>query len=446
MKKFSLLIALVYSCSTLGFTIPDVYHSGVEVCDIYKSQIGEEFEKWIEVPVDYSNPDGENTQIYAYTKKPFNKDLPSVIYFTGGPGVSSRGSEFDLPNSNLIFFEQRGTSCSRPNTKELFLNPKFYSSENTAKDALRIIKSYGIKKVASYGQSYGTVPATIFASIFPQYTSSLIIEGVIYEGGKTLWSSEVKQYELQHFFDALPKDKQDRIITLSTNGFFPANWYSKLGGMMLYMNNGMETFKEFLDNTLSMDDETLKSFVGNFYPEEKPEDEFNFGDVTMGMIGCQEISMNDPSVSLTLIFEGRKLIYDQNNIDREQRCKPLHLENVKTNYYKATNYPVTVPAFYLLGETDGATDLNQGMNHFKNVAKGQKTMLLMKKGGHLPSLGLLKDNYPCDPEKVSDHCDSLKQNVLMTKIFEGIIANKKIEADLVSTFNDVGPLFWSIRN
>lgn len=445
MKLLGLIFTLICSFSSHGFTIPDTtYHSGPEVCGLNTDR-GREFEKWVEVPVDYSNPDGEKTLIYAYTLKPFNKDLPSVIYFTGGPGLSSRSTEFELPNTNLIFFEQRGISCSRPKTRKLLLNPKFYSSENTARDALNIIKSFGISKVASYGQSYGTVPATIFASFYPEHTSSLILEGVIYEGGKSLWNSERKRNLLQGFFNDLPSETQDRIIDLSTNGQLPANWYSKLGNMLLYMNGGIDTFKEFLSSVLALDDESRKSLVQNFYRSEYtrslPEDEWGFGDVMMGMIGCQEISMGDVNVSMTSIFEDRKLVYDHDNVDRSEYCMPLHLENIKANYYQASHYPVSVPAFYLLGENDGATDLDQGMNHFYNVAKGPKAVLLMKKGGHMPSLEQMKDRVLCDPSRDPERC---KQDDLSFDIFESIIANKRLDENLISTFNKSGPLEWQI--
>lgn len=443
MKFLLLSFVFTYSWASLAFIIPDKYQSGAEVCEKYKSYRIGEIEKRVEVPVDYKDVNGEKTIIYAYTKKTFNKNLPSVIYFTGGPGVSSRNTEFSLPNTNLIFFEQRGVSCSRPNRVELFLDHNFYSSENTAKDALEIIKSYGLKSVVIYGQSYGTIPATIFASFFPKNTSALILEGVIYEGDKSLWNSEIKKNLLQDFYNNLSDEKKERILKLSINNFLPANWFSKLGGMLLYMNDGIDIFKIFLDNVLSMEDENLKSFIQIFYPNDKMEEVFSFGDVMMGMIGCKEISMSNPQLSRTLVFNGNQLVYDQQNEDREYSCRPLHLENWQGPHYQASHYPVRVPTFYLLGENDGATDLDQGKRHFENVAKNKKFMLVMEKGGHLPSLALLKDNRSCDPEIEVDQCQTFKQNNIMVEIFEDIVRNRQINKELISKFNEAGPLIWS---
>jgi proline iminopeptidase len=425
-----------------GFTIPKIYLSGTKVCEINKTMTENEFFKWVTVPINYHSIFSAKTQIYTYTKKPFNKNLPTVIYFTGGPGVSSRSTEFDLPNTNVLFFEQRGVSCSRPIKEKTFLDPDFYSSENTAKDALAILKAYQIEKAAIYGQSYGTIPATIFASKFPKHTKVLIIEGVVYHADKTLWNSKIKQQLLQNFFDSLSPITQKQILDWSSNDIVPKNWFSKIGNMMLYMDDGINIYKNFLDNLLSMSNEDFKNFVLNFYPTPKDAEEFSFGDVMMGMIGCKEMSMNQPHLSMTMEFKNNKLEYDDHNFDFFERCLPLSLTQINYSPYQADQYPVKVPVFYLLGENDGATDLNQGLNHFKNIPQNEKHLLILSNGGHLPSLGLLKDNRQCIPEETTDHCESLKKNSIMTKIFEKIIHLQKIDDKDLSEFNLNSDVKW----
>ena len=157
----------------------------------------------------------------------------------------------------------RGISCSKPLTENLFLDSRFYSSENTAKDAKAIIDFLGIKKAVIYGQSYGTVPATIFASLFKSKTEALIIEGVIYEGNESLWHSRVKKDLLQQFFDKQPDDIKLKILNLSQSGKLPKTWFSKLGGMMLYMNDGISTFQTFFDNIISLEENDFINFNRN---------------------------------------------------------------------------------------------------------------------------------------------------------------------------------------
>jgi len=442
LSLFSLI--LVFGLKAQAFVLPEEYKNGTEVCEENAQDRQGEFFQWVNVPVDYSDLSKGQTQIYAYTKKVFNPDLPTVIFFTGGPGVSSRATEFALPHTNVLFFEQRGISCSRPKTKELFLNPDFYSSENTAKDALAVIKAWGLSQVSVFGHSYGTIAATVFASLFPSATRTLILEGVVYHADETLWLTKTRDQLLQNVFNSMTAEEKQKILELSKSNLVPNSWFSKIGNMMLYLNNGTEAYKTFLQGILSNSDMDLPSFINNFFPDpNKPEETFSFGDVTMGMIACREMSMADPRMSLTTIFKNGVLVSDHNNADRTAMCAPLGLENAyQTNTpFKADNYPVKVKVIYLLGETDGATPLEQGLAHYEKVAIGLKSALVMKNGGHLPSLGLLKDNRDCSGEE----CDSLKQNILQTKIFEKLIRAEMIENSLIEEFNSAGELKWNIH-
>lgn len=446
MKTLLTFLALIFAFSvkTQAFVLPLEYKNGTDVCEEHaQDRQGEHFQ-WIHVPVDYSDLSKGQTQIYAYTKKVFNSNLPTVIFFTGGPGVSSRATEFALPTTNVLYFEQRGISCSRPKTKELFLNPSFYSSENTARDALAVIKAWNLKQVSVYGHSYGTIPATVFASLFPAVTRTLILEGVVYHADESLWLTKTRDQLLQNVFNSLTDEEKQKILELSTNNLVPASWFSKIGNMMLYLNNGAEAYKTFLQGILSSSDMDLPSFINNFFSDpNKLEENFSYGDVTMGMIACREMSMSNPAMSLTTVFKDGLLVSDHNNTDRKAMCAPIHLENAYQTHapFKADNYPVKVKVTYLLGETDGATPLEQGLTHFTNVAKGMKSAYVMKNGGHLPSLGLLKDNRDCSGEE----CDSLKQNIIQTQIFEKLIRAEEVGNSMIEEFNSAGELKWNIH-
>lgn len=444
---FIILLSLLWAITSPAIVINENYKSGKVICADHADELKSEHSKWIEVPVNYAHPLENLTPIYAYTKKEFNPQLPSVIYFAGGPGVSARSVEFSLPHFNVIFFEQRGISCSRPNSKELFLDPKFYSSENTAQDALRILDSYKIKKATIFGHSYGTIPATIFASKFPERSQSLILEGVIYNANETLWLAKKRDLMLQNLFDSLPANLQDKIIELSNDKEVSPSWYSKIGNMTLYLNDGVETYRHFLENILSDENLDIKKFIATFFPNpNRPEEEFDYGDVMMGMIACQEMSMANPEMSLTNIFSNKKLVSDHNNRDRDSLCRPLGLENNSNTPYIASNYLVNIPVTYLLGSDDGATTLDQGLKHSQVVALGSKQVFVMTNGGHLPSLGLLQDNRDCNENDES--CDSLKQNKIQVEIFEEAATgefNISSISEKIDRFNNSGKLEWKLN-
>jgi len=437
--KLLLLLILIIPMGH-SFILPEEYVSGEELCQ--SKDLSNEFGKYIEVPAFYNDGNSEKTKIYFYTKKEFNPDNPSLLFFTGGPGVTSRSTEFEIPNTNVIFLEQRGISCSKPRSKELFLNPNFYSSENTAKDAKAVLEFLGIKKATIYGQSYGTVPATIFASMFKTKTEALILEGVIYEGNESLWHSKIKRDLIQKLFDQQTNENKDKILLLSSNGKLPSTWFSKLAGMMLYMNNGTEIFQTFFDNIINMEQEDFISFVKNFYPSGRVADDYSFGDVMMGMIGCQEISMSDPTLSLDLEFTGEKLNFSKKSDDYFERCVPLNLTGNRFVPYRAINYPVYAKTYYILGEHDGATDIHQGMNHYRNVSKIDKTIILLKKGGHLPALGLLKDNRKCND--TDEDCSGIRQNQKMANIFSKITSGMNVTQTDIENLNNAGELQFKL--
>lgn len=418
-----------------GFILKDGYLNGRQVCENKVTP----YSKFIRV---YKDPIARSgsTEIFYYTQKEFNKNLPSVLFFTGGPGVNPRSTEFDLKNANVIFFDQRGSGCSRPQSQSDYLDPNFYNSLFTAYDALEIVKDLKISQVTLYGQSYGTVPATIFGSVFSEISRNVILEGVIFRGDDSLWHSKRKQTNLMKVFSSLEKTDQNKVLEM--NQRLPKNWFSKIGDMMLYLDDGVHIYQNFLNTLFGMDEVSQTAFVNNFYPEEKLEEDFDFGDVMMGMIACQELSMNNPHVSRTMIFDqNQNLIFDQNNIDKKERCDKLKIK--KSLPFSAMNYPLKVPTLYLLGENDGATDLDQGLNHAHYVSREKATILLKKEGGHLPALGLFKDDRKCD-DSIED-CSHLSENRLIKQIFEQFVSQSNFDDSTLKQLNAVIQWPW-IKN
>ncbi len=432
LRTIIIQILLICSVNTEAFIIDHDYKNGRTVCQNNPRP----FAKFISV---YENPLLKRglTEIYYYTNKKFNPKLPSILFFTGGPGVNPRSTHFELENSNVIFFDQRGTACSRPETKNQFLDSHFYQSLFTAYDALAIIDDLNISKLTVYGQSYGTIPATIFGSVFKERTNNVILEGVIFKGDESLWHSKRKQINLMKVYKGLTQIEQEKILEM--NSYLPKNWFSKIGNMMLYLDNGLNIYSNFLTSLFNMEKESQKSFVQNFYAEEKLEESFDFGDVMMGMIACQEISMNNPNLSMTLIFDEKmELIYDHDNVDLKERCDRLSF--LEENTFDALKYSLNVPTLYLLGENDGATDLDQGLNHAKYVAKENALVLIKKAGGHLPNLGFLKDDRFCND--LEEDCSGLREHRLQKKLFETFIHQSQVDDQILLRLNEVAELPW----
>lgn len=419
------------------------YISGKELCQNHKDKLKKEIPYWVKVPKFYQYPDRGFEEIYAFTHKAIDYNKPTLIFFVGGPGVSAREISFNLPGINILYFDQRGVACSRPSTERDFLNPNYYSSENTARDALRIIQYLRLSKVTVYGHSYGTIPATIFASLFPKHTEKVVLEGVISNANVGFIQSKLKQVNLQNFFNSLELTQQNKIIDLSTSGFVPANWFSRVGSMMLYLDGGLDAYRRFLNVILNSSEDNIKQAIGYFYLESANEDLLSFSQTTLVMLSCQETAVTIENLSPYLLFnEKRELYFEEKNIFFDRNCKPFNLLKPQRSFYNAQNFPVRVPVYYFLGETDGATDVTQGFNHFQNVSKGMRTLFIMNGGGHLPNLGLVKENRPCDPETSRDRCASLRLNKIQTELFRHIVQSNKVNLSLIDDFNKSNPNPW----
>jgi proline iminopeptidase len=184
---FGLLTISLTGFANLAYS--PVYEDGKVFCDrISASRATEIYNGFLPVPVDYRDPSKGTTDLYFSTSRKFDPTLPTMIFFSGGPGGAShyqghkQWQELNSLRVNIIQFDQRGIACSRPATEVVYMDSQFYSSENTARDADELRKLFNVDKVSVYGLSYGTVPATIYASLFESSTKSLILEGVVYSG------------------------------------------------------------------------------------------------------------------------------------------------------------------------------------------------------------------------------------------------------------------------
>jgi len=409
------------------------------------SKLKEENPYWVTVPKFYNKAHSfqySTTEIYAYTLKPLNYNLPTLLFFMGGPGSSSRNIQFSLPHTNILYFEQRGVSCSRPLLEEDFYNPKFYSSEYTARDALEIVKFLHLPSVTIYGHSFGTIPATIFASLFPEYTRNLILESVVSTADELLIQSRLKKYYLQNLFNSFDVEKQNKIINIGKT-FAPANWFSKAGTMMLYLNDGVLTYKRFLDNLLVTPDENIKSAIEYFYFTSAEEDLFYSSQVVLGMLSCQETLVAKNNLSPDLVFDDKNnLQYDNEKSFFNLYCEQLKIPSSPNHIYRSQKYPVKVPIYYFLGESDGATDLEQGLEHFNQVPQGERYLFVLKNGGHLPNLNFIKEYRSCEPSSSGDHCQTQNLNQHQVSIFNSIVQFNKIDSDLIESFNQLSPNPW----
>jgi proline iminopeptidase len=399
-RAFILLTLFISNVSSaLALQISEPYKSGEELCadDNNLSKEEKAFGFYLDVPIDYANPKLGNTKIYAWTTKAFDPSRESFLYFVGGPGGSAHGdTEPDklAPHFNAIYLDQRGIACSRPSDKNLLLDQRYFSSESTARDANEVRKHLGISKWSIYGHSYGTIPATIAANLFPDTINGVILEGVVFDGAVNLWSAPHRIKILQRYFDHLPPELQEKILSYSNRADLveQKHWFSSIAQKKMYENFPMQALAEELERLFKLDDATLtmqlKIDSSTHFPS--MDYELYFGSFSYAQIVCKELSGQDPHSNMWAVFDGKKLISMENQW-LNSICTELGTKSEATRTYSSLNYPITVPVTYFEGSLDGATEAPSAIRHYKKVAKGSAQLILAPQGGHHPTGQSFKD-------------------------------------------------------
>lgn len=385
MKRSGLAMILSFLLSTL--MLPSF---AAAICEHgHPAYAQQEYFHWVE-----SGP----WELYAWTRKPFDPTLPTVLFFNGGPGQSSHGSEWDIPGWNLIFWDQRGVGCSKPKNELQYLDNGSYSIEGTAEDAKAILKYFGVSKASLYGVSYGTAPATVLASKHPQLVRAVVLEGTLYSGAESLHNSPFRQNILKSYFRNLDPELKDTIQIWSYDSELHTAWFSRLGFYFMGFNDGLKKFTDFL-KAIKESDSFSPGFFNNFGPRAFEDEELGFSARTYAAIACQELSQGSDKTFGGLQIKN-KTLHKVEDLPAKSLCRGI----AARKNFEARHFPIDVPVTYFQGAHDGATSADQAILHFKHVAKGAKVLNLLKEGGHTPLSGDLFDPFSGD--------ESLKQTYM----------------------------------
>lgn len=441
MIRFSLFILLVLSAQA-GLAAGLVqkpssanYQSGHFLCDNAEPELlSDEHGVYVSVPVDYAHPEAGSTEIYTYFEKTFDAQKPTLVFFSGGPGQPSHAGLFGdlLVSFNVLLMDPRGVGCSRPTDVNLYLSPSFYSSENSARDAEEVRKALHISSWTVYGISYGTVPANIYASLFPAVTRSLILEGVVVSGEQSLWEAPHRRALVQKMLATLPAD-----ILSIVNGFavaqnLPDTWLMDTARVFMGYNNGLSSLKAQL---LSLTDPiSLQNFVEQVKDRTsagvgvvtKQDPLYVMNEIPYYMIACQELGLANPLLDAIDSLQ-KGVLVPVTDPGLAQNCAALGAAAGVT--YEATRYPVKVPVTYFEGGNDGETAAPQAIQHYKTVPQGSKQLLILVDGGHNPNLQLLTDG-----------------NALQMSMFTAAIVGQRVSTDLVKQFNAQKDGFWAVTS
>jgi proline iminopeptidase len=402
-----------------------------------------ELGKRVQVPVDYNNPKKGLTSVYSWTYEPFNPMKPTILFFEGGPGGSSRGKDFNLPNFNIIHLDQRGIACSQAETKKQHKDHNYYSSISTARDADEIRKAYKIDKLTVYGSSYGTVPATIYGSLFAANTRAVILEGVVFQSNTEHWRDEATLRIAQKIYNNLSQLDKDTIGQMNRQD---PHAFSDLINQLMYLDDAEENLKKLLDMYRS---------EAQHKKSNKPDDEGSnmyLSVQAFRMINCKEFGMLTAPGRDIIVLPTGKLVYDNSKQRSPARfCKGTGIKQriAEIFNYDATNFPLYVPTIYFQGARDGATPGGDAVRHYKQVAKSQKQIFIMPNGGHGPNFYRIAASIDFVSGERKDYFATplrMPEARAQRAIFSKAAMGEMIGQELIDEFNRVSKNPWVYSN
>ncbi|NPD45669.1 MULTISPECIES: prolyl aminopeptidase [unclassified Lentimicrobium] len=144
------------------------------------------------------------------------KGIP-VLFLHGGPGAGFSDKDkkfFNKKRYNVIFFDQRGTSRSKP-----FGSVENNTTQDLIGDINTILDDLGFDKVYVFGGSWGSTLALVYAIHSPERVLGLVLRGI--------WLAN--KYALDHYINGGIKeffpDVWDRFAKLVPEGENPVNYY-----------------------------------------------------------------------------------------------------------------------------------------------------------------------------------------------------------------------------
>ena len=225
-----------------------------------------------------------------------------VLFLHGGPGGGFSDSDkqfFDEERYNVLFFDQRGSSKSKP-----FGSIENNTTQDLIGDINKVLDNLGFEKVYVFGGSWGSTLSLVYAIHFPERVLGLVLRGI--------WLAN--KYGLEHYING------------GINNFFPEVWerFSKL------VPKGENPVAYYLDKMLSKDKE-----ISDKYAYEWAYYEMSFYTIN---------KMSDPAESLkTFSFKSMAILesyYIKNNcflsedfiINNTDKIKNINISIVQGRY------------------------------------------------------------------------------------------------------------------
>lgn len=332
---------------------------------------------------------------YSFKFRRPKNGAPTIVKIPGGPGgtsfeesVDSLGAPADF---GVMLTDPRFVGINEVAHPEKFKNAM--TSDAVAEDILEALKSVGVKSYILYGQSYGTVVATIAASkASATPPRAIVLDGTL---GRALTQKEhVADFEREWatYWSKLSESSREkfkqRIREIKAQGrFSDEDMFTIFQLSLMVRNLGPQDYIGTFVNSVMNDPigDVTKSLQDSL---DRMNDDSEAAKLFHAIVACREIYL-DNEAEADFSFAGIKGKTSTTDLGP---CTEF-AESSQIKRFDAEDYQVNSPIFYLQGENDPATPSWQAIHHYKGQKQSvAKRMIVVPGGGHVV---LTNEIAPC---------------------------------------------------
>ncbi|KAJ7160638.1 TAP-like protein-domain-containing protein [Mycena crocata] len=166
-------------------------------------QLGPSFQAIFGKQYDIVSFDPRGVSYSTPTASFFESDAERALWNAGGLPILSLNASSTAIQENWARAQLLGQLAAQRDTTGIL---KFMTTDNVARDMLRITEKFGFEKLLYYGVSYGSYLGEVFATMFPDKIERLLLDGVVdgeawLSGDLTIEATDTDKV-LQAFFDS----------------------------------------------------------------------------------------------------------------------------------------------------------------------------------------------------------------------------------------------------
>jgi pimeloyl-ACP methyl ester carboxylesterase len=336
------------------------------------------------VPYYYGRADSPTLNYKFQIKRAADPGMPWVIVIPGGPGAPSIGyaalAGGSIPSAyNVVYTDPRGSNCNAPPGGHLPLDA--YRTEYLARDVKAIIESLQLDDFLIYGHSYGTVQATVLASLLEQESRhkprALVLEGIL---GRHLDGGFAEQISA---FDAQWQLVRNGLLPTVADSFLreplPLGFTSRQWALFITESlyegviPGTGIRLQILLNELARHDPDTEASLTKYFLNELNGSFIYLVDPNVNAIGCRELYGS---------IVGRDLREGHLVPAGDDTC--LSLQVAFSNPYDSASWQTRAPIYYFEGTNDPATPPKYAAYHFATHPQSSRHFAYVEGAAHDP--------------------------------------------------------------